>query len=1118
MPSALFSALALSLLMPTPLSSAAGLANMYTPRVDGQPLHHVTMEMATERTGEVEFADTGIVPITLRTLGDTCILIGTQQLTMQSALLSMLVLRLAYSPQMMVRRDQLLRELWPDQEEVRQRGNLRQALYKLRGMGVRTAIRGDMVCLDEAQLQRTFALTPTVELFERDVTRGAEPYGLFLPGVTAPTPELREWLDQTREALHGDIRRVLADVLRARRERADWSGMHVVARWLLEIDPLNEDGTLGLAECVAMTGSKVEAVGILDRYLAEVGTSTGEIRLPASVLRKRFVEQPARRRSVALVTDKHFVGRDTERSELTMSLRRARWHDGSAVLVHGPPGIGKSRLMSEVLKVAQLEGYHDVVVESRESISIRPLGALIEAIPQLLSAPGAIGCAPESLVVLRKLIGHEGKADAEPEAPEADVLAAELSPAERIEHAMRTMRAQSIRHAVVDLFAAVSEERPIFLLAEDVHWLDNDSWEVLSDVIQRVNEMRVYIVLTGRFSTVKEERPARIPVPLTFRRLAPMAEGALQELIRQVADEHGVEVPPAVDTWIIGGCEGNPLMLRALLEHWVVTGQAVGVPPTLMALIDHRIDRLNGHAQQALQAIGLLNRFASLERVKLVLELPVHELIHAIEQLELSGCLSTSQSSLIITHDLVRQVGMRRMSPLVDAALRAAIGDTLEAEYGRTGDLEVLLESLVHTDLSGRPDVVLRFLLKHDAALVEAARPSTVIKAIDTIHKEIPKSKKERRILRLHINMESQNGSFGKALSLMPGGITLPSDPTSLTGEETDECLSFVEAAYRSSPMTDSMALATFASSVVLNTSASPHHRLRAADIGITIASNVCNIELANMCYLGLQLSEKELLESERTQKIALIYHTVFGSFEKALQLAEAILENSKDVRSTTKAIIEFNRAGYVFRIAGKPEKARASLMLGYDIAREIDAPRLAEYPIWQLSNLCLEENDLDAASVWSAKLDELARSNGDEPANDYIHSHLCLMAIAQGKNKEAGIQLARCQRALTGMRPLRTVAFTVALELGVGLMDRRWIPNPPLINAAMALFEKTSSFCASDFLAACIGESLVRLDRTSEAKTLLFDYTTKKRRELSATTAFLKTTLERVENASLSN
>ncbi len=1090
---------------------------MYTPRVDSQPSQSTTIETASASADEAEFADVVMVPITLKTLGDARIVIGSQQLTMHSALLCMLVLRLAYSPQAAVRRDQLLRELWPDQEDARQRGNLRQALYKLRGMGFRTAIRGDMVCLDSTQLQRTFALTPTVELFERDVTRGTEPYGLFLPGITAPTPELREWLDQTREELHGAIRRVLVEVLRARRERADWSGMHLVARWLLQLDPLNEDGTLGLAECVAMTGSKAEAVGILDRYLADLGTGTGDIRLPASVLRKRFVEPPVRRRSVALVTDKHFVGRDTELSELTMSLRRARWHDGSAVLMHGPPGIGKSRLMGEVLKVAQLEGYHDVVVECRESVSTRPLGALIEAIPQLLSAPGAIGCAPESLVILRKLIGHDGgTADAEPTDADtqAELQAAAVSQADRIELAMRTMRAQSIRHAVVDLFAAVSEERPIFLLAEDVHWLDHDSWEVLSDVIQRVNEMRVYIVLTGRSGTVKEERPARIPVPLMFRRLAPMGTASLTELVRQVADEHGVEVPSEVELWVIRGCEGNPLMLRALLEHWVVTGQAIGVPPTLMALLDQRIDRLNSHAQQALQAIGLLNGFASLERIKLVLELPVHELIHAIEQLELSGCLSTSQSSLVITHNLVRQVGMRRMSPLVDAALRAAIGDTLEAEYGRTGDLEVLLEALVHTDLSGRPDVVLRFLLKHDAALVEAARPSTVIKAIDTIHKEISKSKKDKRILRLHINMELQNGSFGEALSLIPGGITLPADPASLTGEETDDCLSFVEAAYRSSPITDPMALATFASSVVRSVGASPHHRLRAADIGLTIASNVCDTEVANMCYLGLQFPEKDLLENERTQKIALIYHTVFGSFEKALQLAEAILENSKDVRSTTRSVIDFGRAGYVFRLAGEPQKARASLMLGYGMAREIEAPRLTEYPIWQLSQLCLEEGDLDAAATWSAKLDELARDNGDESANNYIYSHLCRIAIAQGKRKEAGIQLARCQRTLTGMRPLRTIAFTVALELGVGLMDRQWIPNPPLINAAMALFDRTSSFCGGDFLAAGIGESLVRLGRASEARTVLFEYTTKRRREPSAPAAFLNLTLQRIHSA----
>ncbi len=80
--------------------------------------------------------------------------------------------------------------------------------------------------------------------------------------------------------------------------------------------------------------------------------------------------------------------------------------------------------------------------------------------------------------------------------------------------------------------------------------------------------------------------------------------------------------------------------------------------------------------------------------------------------------------------------------------------------------------------------------------------------------------------------------------------------------------------------------------------------------------------------------------------------------------------------------------------------------------------------------------------------------------------------------------------------------------------MDRQWIPNPPLINAAMALFDRTSSFCGGDFLAAGIGESLVRLGRASEARTVLFEYTTKRRREPSAPAAFLNLTLQRIHSA----
>jgi DNA-binding SARP family transcriptional activator len=1053
-----------------------------------------------------------VVPLTLQTFGAARITLGDQTLGMHSALLFLLVLRLAYAPLMAVRRETLLEEFWPDQDEVRQRGNLRQALYKLRTIGVRTALRGDVVQLEVTQVQPTFSLAPSAERFERDITGGTEPYGTFLPDITPPTPALHDWVERTRETMHGAVRRVLVDVLRHRRERADWKGTQMVAQWLLQLDPLNEDGTLALAECAALTGSKAEAIAIIDRYLAELGPAAGDIRLPATVLRKRFVDTPPRRRSVALVTDKFFVGREHDLSAMTMSLRRARWHDGSVVLLHGPPGMGKSRLMAEMVKVAQFEGYHDLVIECRESINARPLGALIEVLPELVNAPGSIGCAPESLAVLRRLLGPSPAGDeGTSEAPSNVDAAAELSPAERIELAIRTMRAQSIRHAVVDLFAAVSEERPIFLLVEDVHWLDEASWEVLSDVMQRVNEMRVYIVLTSRFGTIREERPARVPTPLTYRKLEPLDASALSAMIRGVAGEHSLVVADDVERWIIGGCEGNPLMLRALLEHWAVTGRADGVPPSLSSLIDQRIDRLDAQAQQALQATSLLGAFASLERIKRVLELPVHELIGAIEQLESSGSLSASQAALIITQNLVKEVAVRRMSPLVQQALRASIADTLEAEYCQTGDLAVLLESLAQTELSGRPETLHKFFLKHDDALVLGDRPSTVLRALDTLHQQRPKTRNERRLTRLQLNQESKNGESGKTLALMPGGIALPLDPCTLGHSEVDECLSYVEAAYRSSPIADPVELSTFAAAIARNPAANIFDRIRAADIGLTIASNTCDAEVANSCYLGLQLSEADILDDERTLKVALMYHTVFGSVEVAVHLADQLIRKNEDARPTAQQVIEYGRAGYVFRMTGNREKARRAFDRAREAAGEIEAPRLLEYPIWQLAQLALESGDTASAEHWTADLEKLGSENEDEVANLFIHSHLCLMSISAGKRAQAEQHLRKGKHLVATRRPMRTLAYMAGLELGVGLLDKRWTPTDALLETATIRFEASSAFCASDFLASRIGESLVRLGRVDHARELLANYTKKKRREQAAPTAFLKPILAKL-------
>jgi DNA-binding SARP family transcriptional activator len=211
------------------------------------------------------------------TLGAALVQVGAVQVTPASGILFSLLVRLAHAPGLGVARERLVAELWPGHDPFRQRANLRQALYKLRAMGVRVGVGGEVVSLDPGQLLPTFALTRTAEQFEAQVLSGAEPFGPFLPGVSGDG-EFAEWLELQRGLVHAELRRVLVEALRQRRDRGDWGGTEVVARALLQLDPLNEEGTLLLAECTLLAGARPEAVRLLDRYLDDVGELPEEVR------------------------------------------------------------------------------------------------------------------------------------------------------------------------------------------------------------------------------------------------------------------------------------------------------------------------------------------------------------------------------------------------------------------------------------------------------------------------------------------------------------------------------------------------------------------------------------------------------------------------------------------------------------------------------------------------------------------------------------------------------------------------------------------------------------------------------------------------------------------------
>jgi DNA-binding SARP family transcriptional activator len=1034
------------------------------------------------------------LPLSFQTLGAARVVLGRTRVVPSNGTLFALLMRVAYSAGLRVRRDELLRLLWPGLTVERQRGNLRQALYKARALGIDIVLEGDTVRLTPAQVVVTFSREQTAALFDRDVVRGEEPFGVFLPSYTAPWPELAEWVEGQREVVHAGVRRVLAEQLRARRERADWTGAERLARWLLQFDALNEDATLTLAECTMLAGSKAAAVAILDRYLEEIGPAAGDIRLPATTLRKRFTEVPARRRAPLAPSERHFVGRATELANLTMAMRRARWHDGSAVLVDGAAGIGKTRLANQLSKVAEIEGFREVRFECREGDANRALSALIEPLAELLDLRGAIGCSPESMTVLRRIVGID-EAASTPEPAAVEVESAAGAPPSR---ESRALRGRSVQHAVIDLIGAVTEERPLLLVIENVHWIDEDSWAVLRDLSESVSLMRVFLLFSMRTTAHLMEKPIQLVPAVQVTVLRPLLPDETLLLVRSLSEELAAPLMPGVEEWIVSASEGSPFFLRALMNHWAETGEAGGIPPTLQLLLDQRIARLPSAAVRALQTISLLGTYASLDRIIASLQLPTHELLGALEQLEIEGYLANDDASLVVSHELVGRAATSRMSTLVCAALRSSIGDAFEAEYLRTQDSQLLLQSLHHTEKSGRNDSVLRFLVKHADPLIEAGRPRGLLTSLNRAVAAKPSSVVTPVVRRLQARLELESGEYAKSLALGSSGLLLPSDLTVIAAEQADEALSLVDSAYRADPFVDRDELCEFTVRLVCVDHLPRQVRLRAAEIGLVIASNTCDDRRANLLFEKIAPTQQEIALDDRVGRMALLYHTIFGSLSSSESIAKAMFKKAITLSASTTSYQDAGRAAFTLRMCGCIEQAKHAFEISYQKAIEIEAPRLAQFPAWQLANLYLEENSKPDSDFWTSVLSSLFQTEEDEVSSSYVVAYFCRAAIEERDIKSAKKYLDNCKRVYPRFPTVKAHTYLVALELGTFLIDPEWMPSDAILEVAQARFDATARFGTSDFFVSTFAEALVRARREEEGAALLSHYLQNLRRDKS--------------------
>ena len=179
---------------------------------------------------------------------------------------------------------------------------------------------------------------------------------------------------------------------------------------------------------------------------------------------------------VGRISSPRFVGRLKELDALERLLSGASDGRGSAVLVAGDAGMGKSRLVFELEQRARERGMR---VLSGECVPL---------------ADGELAFAPV-ISALRDVVEDPASWEGL-ETPLRSALAA-LWPALGAGAGSAGGREQ-LFEAILRLLVRLAEERPVLLVVEDVHWIDRSSRDLFAFLVRNARHLRIALVATYR--------------------------------------------------------------------------------------------------------------------------------------------------------------------------------------------------------------------------------------------------------------------------------------------------------------------------------------------------------------------------------------------------------------------------------------------------------------------------------------------------------------------------------------------------------------------------------------------------------------------------------------------
>ena len=615
---------------------------------------------------------------------------------------------------------------WPDSSEKQARTNLRNLLHQLRSsfpdierlLSFNTKNiqwRTDATCkLDVAEFESALGQVEAAgengqriqEALERAVALYA---GDLLPGF------YDDWLLGVQESLRVHFLHALDRLIVLLEDQRDYVRAIQYAVKLLHHEPLSEETYRRLMRLHALNQDRASAVSV---YTKCVEVLQRELGIPPSIetldLYQRLLDQQQKPRqpghahhspagqframsAAPSVTITPLVGRQAAWQQLLTCWRSATQGKAQFVLISGEAGIGKTRLVEELMAWTARQGISSAIARCyavEDSLSYGPVVAWLRSDPLQRRLPDLDQVWQIELARLLPELHKLGM-------PAPDPLT-------------QGWQRQRLFDAVAQAVMAVRP--PLLLVLDDIQWCDAETLEWLHYLLRTAGQARVLVAATLR----SEENHADYPLTTWLHALqrhdvlSEIALGPLdQEETAQLANLIAGETLDAdVNDRLYHETEGHPLfvvevtragphLVRSLPPPSWSPELPASWPVAMQLVIESRLNQLSSASRELINLAAVIGRRFTVDVLAAAGSVADHVLADGLDEaLQRRLIREQGPDGYDFSHDRLREVAYTRLNQVRRRLLHRQVAEALEAVFADRLD-DICSQLAVHCERAG---------------------------------------------------------------------------------------------------------------------------------------------------------------------------------------------------------------------------------------------------------------------------------------------------------------------------------------------------------------------------------------------------------------------------------